>query len=387
MAYVKSPFRAFIHFVLLVVLLVGVSPVIKSQTQVDTKQTTEFVKVGQKIEQEIKGLNSHSYKLTLKPRQYLQLFLETQKLAVEVNIIAPSGENVLHIETDKKEINRETLEVIAKGLGNYLVEVISLDDIAEPSRYKIEVKEIRRALLKDKNRCRAKELTNQANILQKIGTPVGLEKSVERYLTALPYWQKASEQNAIADVYRKLAESYYLISKYQESINYFTKELEIRRSNKDRSREARSIKNLGIVYYAMGDDEQALKYYNQALELGKELSNREIIAQTLNFLGTLYRSNGEGRKSIEYNKQSLTIWEELNETEETAKITQDLATSYYSLAEVKDALGFYEKTLLVAEKENNKGSQAKILSSIAVIYDEIGNFSHAIAYYEKALSV
>ncbi|MBI4852829.1 MAG: CHAT domain-containing protein [Acidobacteria bacterium] len=380
MAYTKAPFRVFVHFILVVVLLVAFSSTIKSQTPSD------FIKAGQEISQEIKSLDTHSYKITLKTGQYLKLFLEAEKLALEVNLLAPSGENVLRVETDNKEINREELEIVAKSTGTYLLEVISLDNMVAPSPYRVEVKDIRKALLKDKNRCIAKDLTGQANVLQKVGTPIGFEKSVERYLSALPFWRKAGEQAAIADIHRKIAESYYLISKYSESIDYFTKELEFRRSNKERSREARAIKNLGLVYYAMGDDEQALKHYNEALALGKELNNRELIAQTLNLLGTLYRSNGEGRKSIEYNRESLNLWEELNEIEETVKITQDVAASYYSLAEIKDALAFYEKALVAAEKENNKISQAKLLSSMAIIYDEIGDISHALNYYNQALN-
>lgn len=385
MAYVKSPFRIFTQFVLVVLMLAAFSFEIKSQTQIEEKQAIEFIKLGQTINPEIKSLDSQAYKISLKAGQYLHILLQTEKLALEVNILAPSGENVLRVETDKDRANKEILEIVAKTTGVYTLDIVSLDDVA-PSRYNIEVKELRQALLKDKNRCIAKELTNQADLLQKIGNAVGFERSIERYLAAIPYWKKAAEQNALATTYRKLAESYYLTSKYSESINYFTKELEFRRSEKSRSQEARTIKNLGIVYYSMGDDEQALKHYNQALALGKELNNRELVAQTLNFLATLYGNTGEARKSIELNKESLNFWEELNETEETAKITRDLALSYYSLAEMKETLKFYEKALIAAEKENNRVSYAKLLTNVAIVYEDLGDIAHALTYYQKALS-
>jgi CHAT domain-containing protein/Flp pilus assembly protein TadD len=390
MAYVKSPFRVFIQFVLVVILVGSFSFEIRCQTQANEKeekqsQAIEFLKKGQGVDREIKALSTHSYKVSLKTGQYLNLFLQTQDLALEVNILTPNGENILRFETDKKGSNRETLELIAKTTGDYLIELISLDEIT-PTNYKLEVKDLRQALLKDKNRSIAKELTNQANVLQKVGNKVGFEKSIERYLAAIPYWRKAGEQAALTDLYRKLAESYYLTSRYQEAIEYFTKELEFRRSNKEKSREARAIKNLGIVYYALGDDEQALKHYNEALSLGRELNNKELIAQTLNFLAKLHSSHGETKKSIELNKESLNIWESLNETEETVKISQDVATSYYSLAEVKDALSFYEKALALAEKDNDKISQAKLLSTMGIVYDEIGDNSHALNYYKEALN-
>ncbi|MBI3396943.1 30S ribosomal protein S7, partial [Candidatus Woesebacteria bacterium] len=93
-----------------------------------------------------------------------------EKLAAEISLIAPSGENVFRLETENKQLQKEVLEIVAKTTGSYQLEVNSLEDITSPILYHIEIKEIRQALLKDKNRCIARGLTEQANLLQKIGT-------------------------------------------------------------------------------------------------------------------------------------------------------------------------------------------------------------------------
>ncbi len=339
--------------------------------------------VGKEIQEQIKGLESDEYQINLKTGQYLQIFVATEKLAVEVNLIAPSGENVFRLETDKNQ--REVIEIIAKLTGNYKLEVNALDNTTSENTYKIQVSELRRGLLKDKNRCKARELTTQANLLQKVGTKVGFQASVERYLASLKYWEKSGDKIAEADVFRKLGESYFFVSNYQESLKYFTRELDFRRANNDKSREARGLKNLGFVYYSMGADEEALKYYNQALVLGKETSNREVIAQTLSFLARFHNSQGERKQSIDYNKQALALWQELEEKEESIKITEELATSYYSLAEIKDSIEFYKKALQGVRDFADKKAEINILNALAIIYGEVGDFLLATNYYQQAL--
>ncbi|MBK7995498.1 MAG: CHAT domain-containing protein [Blastocatellia bacterium] len=341
--------------------------------------------VGKEIQEQIKGLESDEYQISLKRGQYLQIFVATEKLAVEVNLIAPSGENVFRLETDNKKNQREVIEIIAKLTGSYKLEVNALDNTTSESTYKIQVSELRRGLLKDRNRCQARELTTQANLLQKIGTKVGFQASVERYLASLKYWEKSGDKIAEADVFRKLGESYFFVSNYQEALKYFTKELDFRRANNDKSREARGLKNLGFVYYSMGVDEQALEYYSQALSLGKETNNKEVIAQTLSFLARFHNSQGERKQSIDYNKQALALWQELEEKEESIKTAEELATSYYSLAEIKDSIEFYKKTLQGVRDFADKKGEINILNALAIIYDEVGDFLLATNYYQQAL--
>lgn len=386
MAYISYAIRVFAYSVV-IILLLGITFPINGQTQleVDSKTSAEFGKIGQRIDREIKGLESHSYKIDLKAGQYLKILTQTEKLAAEISLIAPSGENVFRLETENKQLQKEVLEIVAKTTGSYQLEVNSLEDITSPILYHIEIKEIRQALLKDKNRCIARGLTEQANLLQKIGTKEGFQTSVDRYLSALKYWRKSGDEAAIADVFRRLGENYYLLSNYQESLEYFTKELNYRKTTNDISRQARSVKNLGVVAYSMGDEEQALNYYNQALELGKESNNKSVIAQTLSFLATFYKNQGATKKAIDYSKQSLDVWQELDEPEEIIKITEELAGNYYSLAEIKSSLNYYEKTLIASRTQVNKPLEASLLTSIANIYDDLNDFTSAINYYEQAL--
>ncbi len=391
MAYVSYAIRVFTYSIVIILLLsTPFSTNGQTQTNLDSKvesENLEFGKVGQHINREIKGQESHSYQIALKAGQYLKIAAQTDKLAVDINITAPSGETVFHLVTEDRQTQRETLEIVAKITGNYQIELTSLDEITSPALYHLEIKEMRQALLKDKNRCIARELTEQANLLQKIGTKEGFLTSVDRYLSALKYWQKAGEEAAIADVFRRLGESYYLAGNYQQSLEYFTKELNYRKTANENSRQARSLKNLGLVSYSIGDEEQALNYYNQALALGKETNNKEVVAQTLTFLANFYKNQGAMKKSIDYDKQALDVWQELNEPEEVAKITGELAGDYYFLAETKLALSYYEKTLLIAHDQGNKLLEASTLTSIGNIYDDLDNSNNAISYYEQALDI
>ncbi|XP_078372307.1 uncharacterized protein LOC144655981 [Oculina patagonica] len=220
---------------------------------------------------------------------------------------------------------------------------------------------------------------------------------------------------------------YFELSKHDKSIEWFEKELAIRKETGHREAECASYKNLGQIYYQNSQVEKAIGCYEKGLEIAEEMGNREKQKESLSRLGQIYYQNSQIQKAIGCYKKGLEIAEEMgNRTEQKESLSRlgfvlikDLhqcesgieccnqaldimketgdkhgeRNLYNLLAEAYHALGLNKNTIKALEKaleiDSTIGDEEKInyYHNLAGEYRAIGNCKKSAEYYEKAANV
>ena len=129
----------------------------------------------------------------------------------------------------------------------------------------------------------------------------------------------------------------------------------------DRSRIARSLRNLGNAYNYLGDYRQAIDYYQQSLQIQQEIGNRSGIADSFNNLGLAYRSLGEYQRAIEYHQQSLQIQQEIVNRFGMANSFNNLGLAYHYLGEYQRAIEYHQQSLQIQQEIGYRSGMANSL--------------------------
>jgi tetratricopeptide (TPR) repeat protein len=99
-----------------------------------------------------------------------------------------------------------------------------------------------------------------------------------------------SDLKSEADRLAKKGFQYFQLSKFQSTLQYWQKALEIYRKVKDRRGEGNALGGLGIVYDALGDYRKAIELHQEYLTITRKIKDRHGEGVALGNLGNAYYS-------------------------------------------------------------------------------------------------
>src|SRR5262247_3526312 len=271
-------------------------------------QEIDPLEPGKPIERELSGGQSHSYKITMIPGQYLQVVVDQRGIDVAVALFAPDGKKISEVDIEHLVEGVETVSAIAEAPGAYLIEVRSAEKTARAGHYGIKVEELRAATAEDKYRVAGEAAFREAEQL-KDGTLEARRKSVEKYYEALELYRRAGARSGEAGTLNCIGEVYRGLGETQKAMEKFNEALPISRAIGARKMEAEILNYIGLVYYSLGETRTALEKFNQALPIFQAIGYRSGEARALNNIALAYWSLGETRKALEKHNEALTIFQ------------------------------------------------------------------------------
>jgi len=213
------------------------------------------------------------------------------------------------------------------------------------------------------------------------------------YTEAIKLYDKAIEAGheenlSKALVYKGLAEICKLQGKIPESIEFFSKTLNIRKKLLDSKSYyiAQSYNDLGFAYCGSGELNKALSYHTKALELYKVLlgENHRDTAISYQNLAETYRQMEDYKHFLPLIHKAMKISkQELGEKHtQTALIYNTFATYYFDIKQDKKALDYWKKALKIFETNLGKSHHHTIFTYLNIInfYYEKENYELAFKY-------
>jgi tetratricopeptide (TPR) repeat protein len=188
----------------------------------------------------------------------------------------------------------------------------------------------------------------------------------------------------------------YIIGKYSEAENAFTKALDIRQNailRKSSTDVATSFNNLAVVNDAQGKYEDALNNYGKALDLLKKKLGSEHLAvgQTLCNLAGLYRYKGQLYKAEElYTNAAKIFVNRLGESHpDVATIYNNLGTLLLAYSKYSDAENLFKKSLSIRIEHFGLKHPyvGQLFNNLAELYRAQKLYKKAEIYYVKDLKI
>src|SRR5215213_8710941 len=378
-------------------------------------------------ERELKGGETHSYRLALIEGQFLYAVIEQKEIDVSVDMFTPDGKQIAETYSPNDRWGTEPVLLLADKSGDYRIEVHSPNSKVAPGRYEIRIVRLREATADDKELVRAQRVFDEA---QKLGAEEKADAkraSIRKYQEAFQLFGARGETYRQALTLRAMIVRFAQLSDYRNMRRYSKEALSLAQSLNDRrlegsletfvggasdflgevkdalihydhavvlarangnhGTEASALNNIGKIYSDASDQQKALEYYLQALPLYKPLGNQFGEGITLNNIGYSYMLLGEPEKAIDYLQQSLPRFRAIGAKSPEAYTLMNIGKSYSFLADDEKALSYYNQARTIQQQTGNKAQEAETLDLLGVLYSRRNQAQKALDYHEQALKL
>jgi len=208
-------------------------------------------------------------------------------------------------------------------------------------------------------------------------------ESVEYALKALDIYESSGDSASLAKIFNNLGARYSDMEQNNKALEYYLKAAEINEARNDHYRLAHNYGNIGLLYYNLLEDRKALEYFIISMDLQDTINNKMDYSIALHNLALAYNRLGKYEVALDHENRALVLSGELND--ELGKLT-----SLTGLSDILHEMGFLLKSLNYLNQAEDiaiaLGARyylINIYGKKAKLYAEIQEYENAFVYNQK----
>ncbi len=244
---------------------------------------------GQSVARDMKGGESHSYRVALDADQYLSAVVDERGVDVMATLVGPDGTKQVEANDAKGGLGSETLTFIAEAGGDYRLDVVPAERNAAAGRYHVSIVALRAPTSDERALEQARRSLAQSRDLRQKG----------KYDEALPPAERALaiREKVLGPDHRAVADALHLLAVIYDDKHDYAKA------------EAPNLRALAIREKALGPDhpDVARSLFNLAwlAKMRQDFGHAESLYRPLDSgEGTRRRSRG-GRHDAQRPRRGL----------------------------------------------------------------------------------
>ena len=303
------------------------------------------IKRNKPIARELKGGEAHNYWFRLKQGEYMQLVVEQRNIDVIVGVFDAAGKSLGEFDSPTGLSGTEHVRFIADIAGKYRIVARALKTEAYGGSYEMKIAAIRKATEQD-----------------------------QRMVVAIKAQMLGDEMRAKDETRR-------------QSLEQYTKALELWRAAHDRAGEASTLRAVGFAYVRLGDDPQAYQYFNQSLTVWGEIGARRSAAYIHLIFATIHTRRGDHEQAAKERLVALPMWRDLGDQIEEASTLAVIGLSYARLGNKESAYDYCRQSLALSRATGNRSLQANSLFWFGGVCELLGETEQARDYFQQSLAL
>jgi len=214
-----------------------------------------------------------------------------------------------------------------------------------------------------------------------------IDEAHQNYLLSYDYYVELNDEAGISKISNNIGYSYYRLSKYDKSLEYYFKAIEIDKRHGNKEEHITTLQNVANTYFKLADYKQALNYYTQCMDYYSDINDQVSLIEIYNNIGSLFIQTGEHYKALEILNKAKKLSETTGLKDQYAKIHNNLGDVYYELEELNQSLEFYFISLNYSQFIKDKWSIANTLNNIVQVYLLSNQTDSAKVYIFDALRI
>jgi tetratricopeptide (TPR) repeat protein len=234
----------------------------------------------------------------------------------------------------------------------------------------------------------AKDPAGAAEVYSEYGKVFGMQS---KYDSSILYFQKAidvaeqsDDKQVLPSAYHSMAIAFFMLSNYQQSLKYFKMVLNSAEKQHDLDLQAKVTYNMGLDYWRAGDTTKAEASFLRALSLGERAGDTFIKSYVYFNLAELYYQDDKFDQSYDLAMKAAAFGADEHDS---SLQSQSLLKAALSLAKQKkfsQAQKLNEQAMIIADSTKNALSIFLAYSNMGTIKKWQHKYKEAILYYVKA---
>ena len=235
-----------------------------------------------------------------------------------------------------------------------------------------------------------KDETGLVKMYASYGMMYGMQS---KYDSSIVFYKKAIDiANNIHDdvllnkAYQNIAISFQMQSNYTESLVYFQKALKFFESSNDINSQSNTWLNMGLTYNGMNDNARAEQSLKKAVQLAKKAGVKNVELHAYSNLAVTYSKLKKFDLSYLYAMKAVTIG---RQTGDLGIVASSLSKAVLALADqdlLPEAVKLGKESIAVADSSKQPYSRYQVYASIGNVLKRQHSYGNAIFYFKKAFN-
>jgi signal transduction histidine kinase/DNA-binding response OmpR family regulator len=203
------------------------------------------------------------------------------------------------------------------------------------------------------------------------------KEAVDLYFEALRLCKSPADDKQIAYLYGELGFAYYSQQHFKESIQYYKKELEIRRRVNGRDSVGNQLINLSVMYHQQKQTDSAFMALNEVAAILTRNNDTRLRGYYYINRGALLEGKGNLDSATYCYLQAYETWKNAGEESQLFKVTFNLGYIEYEKKNYRKALEYYHRSEAAAKKFGMMSEVAHVYGTMAESYAAVNDYKNA----------
>ncbi len=213
------------------------------------------------------------------------------------------------------------------------------------------------------------------------------ERAIDHYHKALTSAQTHGTDSALARIYDRLGNVYYLTEDYPKAKDFLEDALRLNGELHDVNKQKAELVRLGDILSKLGDQEGALKYQQRALALTRGGSDERTEARILTRIGTLYQMLGRPRVALENYQEAQDIRTKIGDRRGVNENLLQIALVNSILGGFNAAVADLKRAFEISQKSEDRSMLWKAYFIMGRTLEEKNSMGEALESYRKAITI
>lgn len=214
------------------------------------------------------------------------------------------------------------------------------------------------------------------------------DEAIEDFGLALEHLHSTGDIKTQIQVLSAIAATLEINGRYDESLRYYERSLDLLTPSLSVSRYAYQIHSgMGILYRYMEDLERSDSSQLKALELARELQNTDYEARSLLNLGNLYLSKKNYEQALDYFTKSLQICRQEGIEFGIYINFVNIATVQAESNRYEESLAAYDSALVYSEKFKSPHELSQLYRGMSDVHQRMGNYKEQADFLYKSMKL
>lgn len=343
------------------------------------------------LEKEIRGTETHSYKVEAKAGDCVRLIVRQKGIDVTIALKTSKGKMIAEIDRPSGSFGRETATFIAEENGAYLVEVSGYNSDLLANKYTILLEELSPPVESDRQRIVAEKLTSEAEAVRFDGQNKAdvemLKQALTKFRAALAIWENLSDFYEQAVVQYGLGWTHIPQGRYDQATLSFARGLKIAQTLGDEHAQTLNYAGIGWSEFYSGNFETAVFNFSLAMELARKNDYKSQIGRNLFGLGNIAYMRGHYGEAFNILTECYRIRFEINEKRAAALTEITLAKVLLGQKKSEQAIEYLNRSLAYFARSKNRAGEGEAIITLGWVYLSIAENQNAIEHFRRALQI
>ena len=359
------------------------SPVSKAQTPANQAQEVRSLDVGNPIEREIAGVDSHSYRIHCEANSLVRLSLERKNNNATLFISSDPLDAGSLISRATNQQGIENIFLVTDVTADFKIIVRQNRKDAPVGSYKITVEELRAATTKEM----AQHTLLQARQLLTRNSIETRKKALEKYQEALRTAENLGDLPLQASALRGIGLTYRAEQEREKELDSFKQALTAIRKTDDAPAQILILNDIGQTYFLIQDRQNAMENYNQALALSRKIKDKTSQSTSLRNLANLHVTMNQAEEAEKFTDQSVQVWRDAKDRREEGRELYRAGDIFRLQGLYKQALDYFQQALVPIREAKDQNFEAATLNDMALIYRIWGEYQKTMDLFNQAIEI